>query len=63
MTSIRADSTDIRAESIGLTLIVVILLMLASLMAGIGLKEYVGTCPHHRVVDPSGPAIAPSNVS
>jgi hypothetical protein len=47
MTSIRADSTDIRADSIGLTLIVVILLMLASLMAGIGLKEYVGACPHH----------------
>jgi hypothetical protein len=42
--------TSLRADSVGLTLIVVIVLLLASLMAGFGLKDYIGACPDHHVV-------------
>jgi hypothetical protein len=42
--------TSLRADGVGLTLIVVIVLLLASLMAGFGLKDYIGACPDHHVV-------------
>jgi hypothetical protein len=47
--------TPVRAETTWLTLIFAsILLTMALLMAGIGLKDHIGTCPQHQV-DPTWP--------